>query len=215
MQLQTALGEKHAFRLEDGSVVTLDTDSLVTVALDPARRELRLEHGRARFEVAHEHRPFIVDAGTGIVVAHGTIFDVSISADQTVHVHLFRGAIDVRTPALAPGSAKSAVIKLTPGEGTAYRTGSGPLPAVARQDIAAPDWPKGFIPFNATPLAQVIEQANRYSAVKIILADPALGTHPVSGTLRIDDIHMLAQTLAHQLELRVADTPDGITLSAP
>ncbi|WP_454887652.1 FecR family protein [Sphingomonas oryzagri] len=215
LQLQTALGEKHAFRLKDGSVVTLDTDSLVTVAFDPDRRELRLEHGRARFEVAHEPRPFVVNAGTGSIVAHGTIFDVSITSDQTVHVHLFRGAIDVRTPDVPLGSGKSPMTRITPGESIAYRAGSGPLPEVARTDITAPDWPKGMIPFSGTPLSEVIEDANRYSSVKIMLTDPALGSLPVSGTLRIDDIHMLARTVAHQLQLRVDDRPDSILLSAP
>ena len=77
-QVATLRGEIRTVRLPDGSKVTLDADTLLTVSFGKASRRLRLERGRARFEVAHETRPFVVAAGDRSVTARGTIFDVSI-----------------------------------------------------------------------------------------------------------------------------------------
>src|SRR3546814_6360827 len=72
----TVVGGRRNIRLADGSVVELDEGSELSTDFNKSRRELKLERGRARFEVAHEGRPFIVLAGGGSVTARGTVFDV-------------------------------------------------------------------------------------------------------------------------------------------
>ncbi|MGN6620645.1 MAG: FecR domain-containing protein, partial [Sphingomonas sp.] len=69
-QLVSVIGQMRRIPLADGSVVTLDSDSLLSVRFDRSSRYLRLEHGRARFEVSHDGRPFAVIAGNDRVVAH-------------------------------------------------------------------------------------------------------------------------------------------------
>lgn len=57
----------------DGSRVTLNTDTTDDVNLKKGRREVRLMHGGALFEVAHDPaRPFVVRAGkvTGVIAAN-------------------------------------------------------------------------------------------------------------------------------------------------
>ena len=77
--LASRIGQIRTIVLDDGSRVTLDTDSVVHVAFDEDQRRLMLERGRARFEVAHDaRRPFVVTAGTSEVVAHGTVFDIDL-----------------------------------------------------------------------------------------------------------------------------------------
>src|SRR3546814_20744980 len=80
------------------SKLTIDTDTLVTIDFGQTARHLRLEHGRARFEVAHEARPFVVDAGEVVVIARGTVFDVSYLEDRRVKVQLLHGAEIGRAP---------------------------------------------------------------------------------------------------------------------
>ena len=60
----TAVGERRAVPLEDGSELLLDTDSAVTVRYSRKHRNLALERGRVQFSVAPApQRPFVVQIG--------------------------------------------------------------------------------------------------------------------------------------------------------
>src|SRR3546814_4387812 len=93
-ELASKSGEIRTVALEDGSRVTLDTDTIVHVAYSPTERGLKLERGRARFDVSYDaSRPFVVFAGGGSITAHGTVFDVAV-VDRHVSVALLRGSIE-------------------------------------------------------------------------------------------------------------------------
>ena len=67
-QYETAVGERSTFTLSDGSIVTLNTNSELTVHYSDTRREARLARGEANFEVAKNRaKPFVVRAGDGLV----------------------------------------------------------------------------------------------------------------------------------------------------
>ena len=85
-------------RLPDGSRARLQPETMLEVRFTDRERRLRLERGRARFEVARGRRPFVVLAGGGSIVAHGTIFEVALAADRRVSVRLIEGRIDVSPP---------------------------------------------------------------------------------------------------------------------
>ena len=61
--LSTKANEQRTFALADGSSLRLAPASSVAVLFDTAHRDLRLTRGSARFDVAHEGRPFVVHAG--------------------------------------------------------------------------------------------------------------------------------------------------------
>lgn len=209
MQYATRLGEIRTVKLPDGSRLTIDTDTLVTVDFGQTARRLRLEHGRARFEVAHEARPFVVDAGDAEVIARGTVFDVFYLEDRRVTVHLFHGAVDVtrRSPrAVAP------TLRLQPG-GTAVLDPNAQPRLIPKYVDGPDDWPKGMVEFRRAPLADVIAQVNRYAVAKVRLADASLGKIEVSGVFRIDDADALAGHLAQLLGLRVERTAGEIILT--
>lgn len=213
-QLATARGEIRTVRLADGSRVTLDTDSLLTVAFSSARRQLRLERGRARFDVAHESRPFVIAAGDGTVTARGTLFDVAIDPRNSVRVVLLRGAVDVanltRSEAVSPAPA---IRKLTPGNAVEYGPAGSAIEPIAFAK-AQPSWPEGLVDFDQAPLSDIIEQANRYSSLHISLGDPALATLKISGRFRINDAERLAENAAQVFNLSVdRSTPGEIVLS--
>jgi len=65
--LVTRHGEIRSFHLDDGSVVTLDTDSRLDVALTDNARIVKLARGRARLQIATDVRPFRILAGSGQV----------------------------------------------------------------------------------------------------------------------------------------------------
>lgn len=211
VQYATRLGEIRTVKLSDGSKLTIDTDTLITIDFGQTARHLRLEHGRARFEVAHEARPFVVDAGDVEAIARGTVFDVSYLEGRRVKVQLFHGAVDVtrRTP-----TGESSIIRLQPGNGVLYDGSAGSQLSPASADRPE-DWPSGIVEFRKTPLSEVIAQMNRYAVAKIRLAEPRLGDIEVSGLFRINDPVTLTEHLAELLGLHVERTSGEIILSRP
>lgn len=209
-RVSTVGGARRSFKLGDGSKVILDAESALSIAFDSHRRELRLERGRARFDVAHENRPFVVLAGGGSVTARGTIFDVIISRDDGVTVRLLRGAVDVVRPGKTDAADRDeeAITRLAPGEELSFAVSGLPDLAAAtriRDAVAVaslPDIPAAK-EFDMAPLSQVIAETNRGSAIAIRVTDPSVGALKVSGRFRIDNPERVADRLAALFDLEV------------
>lgn len=208
---KTHIGQIKRFRLADGSAITLDTNSIVTVAFSRTSRLVRLVQGRARFDVAHAQRPFQVAAGSGIITAHGTVFDVSSGQRGLIAVSLLRGAVDVR---LTPGNAGRAAMKrLTPGQSLTFRHDF--LPSVPASPALSGNWPDALVEFDNSPLDLVLEEANRYAAEPIILEGSGLGRIKISGLFRITDSELLAARIARLLNLELVHYPGRLVLRRP
>lgn len=94
-EFSTAVGEQSSYTLEDGSRITLNTNSEVRVDYTGARRAIILVRGEANFDVAkNPERPFVVYAGGGIVWAVGTAFNVRYLGDA-VDVTVTEGRVKV------------------------------------------------------------------------------------------------------------------------
>lgn len=218
----TVGGMRRNFRLDDGSTVTLDAESVLSTAFDGQRRELRLKQGRARFDVAHETRPFVVLAGGGSVTARGTIFDVILNRDDGVTVRLLRGAVDVERPRKTGRGDrdKQAVTRLAPGEELSFGINGLPdLASATRGRDAVGVASLADIPaareFDMAPLSEVIAEANRGSAIPIRVSDPAVGAIKVSGRFRIDNPERVADRLATLFDLEVDRTRQDEILLRP
>lgn len=211
---QTAIGEIRALHLDDGSIVTLDTASEIAVAMTGNLRTIRLVKGRARFEVAHERRAFVVSAGNTAVKALGTIFDVSITPEQIVRVALLRGAVAVRSSGTSKSNKKAFSRTLSAGETVLYRPQIEGLHMLPEKASMSESWTTGLATYEGAPLGTVIAEANRYASQKLRLADPALAERPVYGTLKIDEPHALATVLARSLDLRLSASSNDLFLSS-
>lgn len=213
VQFATSLGQIRSFTLSDGSTVTLDTDSAIEVDFTGTVRQIRLVHGRARFDVAHNPaRPFQVTTNSGMVTARGTLFDVA-EVDGQMSVVLLRGAVDVQIVTRGLEARAPRVERLRPGQ---QLTIGGQIGAPTPVIVSEPRWPSGMLEFNGAPLREVVAEANRYGTVPIRLADPTLGDLRVTGVYQAGDTIGLARALAAIFGLRHASTGDGaILLSRP
>lgn len=205
----TALGEQRTERLEDGSRILLNTDTALQVRYDGDRREVLIEHGEAMFDVAHDaHRPFVVVAGDGTVTALGTRFQVR-HTDGQIAVTLLQGSVEVAR------DARGERQRLSPGERAAFVPSRGGIALSQVEPAAALGWTQGRLDFDAAPLAVVVAEANRYSAAKLRLADPALGEMPISGTFQAGDNALVASGLEAVFPLRVSSESDAEIVLAP
>lgn len=210
LEIRTKVGEIKQFRLADGSVATLDTDSLVLASLGDKARELTLLKGRARFEVAHEARPFLVSAGGGTIKAVGTIFDVALLARGRVDVRLFRGAVDVAVQRDTSRGAHKR--RLMPGEVLSF-SGKGAFEVSSLTPSADARWPDGLRDFNGAPLQRVLAEANRYSNVELRAASAEVADIRISGTFRVDNVPVLAENIAEVLGLARIASGNAIVLT--
>jgi transmembrane sensor len=197
----TAPGEQRQLTLDDGSVVHLDVDSRIDVRMTKNERKIELLSGRALFEVAHDaSKPFAVSAGNSRVVALGTRFQV-LRAQQHVVVTLAEGSVAVtRTQ---PGQGQQD--RLRPGEELSF--GSDATTWVKRtvDPVIATSWSRGRLIFRSTPLAEAVEEINRYAARKVRLGDPCLARLTIAGNFIAGDSKPIVEALAAVLPLRVVE----------
>lgn len=200
----TSVGEQRTISLGDGSTITLDTSSKVSVHFSRNRRSLELLRGQARFEVAKDAaRPFVVSAGGGEVLAVGTVFDVYNRTDDTL-VTLIEGRVTVTSPL-----AGTAAIALTAGEQVSY----GPHRAAERTKAdlkRASAWRERKLDFADTPLSEAIAEANRYSTLKIELRGSGLADAKISGVFDAGSNEAVAEGVRAYFGLHIERTGDNL-----
>jgi transmembrane sensor len=204
-----------AYRLADGSIVTLAPASRLRVDIGPEARLLRLEAGEGRFKVAHEPRPFVVFAGGGSVTARGTIFEVALSADRRVRVRLIEGIVDVAVPGQDRRPRRQ---RLVAGQSTSFAARDGGQPGQRSNPAIASESAAGagadIRDYDSVRLGELIEAAHRRSERPIRIPAELAGRR-VSGRFRIDESDVLAERIAALFGLEVdRSDPSAIVLEA-
>lgn len=189
--ISTGVGQQSTFRMTDGSAITANTATALTVSESEAVRSTVLRSGEAFFEVAKNPRkPFVVSANGVRVTALGTAFAVRDIGGR-VTVTLAEGRVRVDMPALDGG--KPQTTELHPGEQLVWKDGAyHTAPVEAERQLS---WRTGVLSFDRVPLEQAVAEINRYSPQEIIIASPALARRPISGTFRIGVTRGFLQSL--------------------
>lgn len=235
---ETEIGEQHSVLLPDGSEITLNTDTRVRVRYGLRSRDIALERGQARFNVARNPwRPFLVDAGSRTIRAVGTEFDVYRDQDE-VRVALIEGRIAVTAAApIRPGTGKRMGARLPATETNAAvrtresRPGSDEIVLAAGQSLsftskgiaAAPPapieeataWVDGRLIFNDRPLSEAVSEVNRYSTRKIVVVDGDLATMRVTGVFATDRVDTFLEAVRSSLPIVVQRASDETIVIAP
>jgi transmembrane sensor len=214
---QTVRGAQGVWRLPDGSMLHLNTESVVTAHFSSTERRVDIDHGQALFEVAHDRtRPFRVVAGDTNTVAVGTEFDVYRRLDTTF-ITVVQGQVAVFTAGAGAldTTALSALRSLRVSAGQQVQISAGRLPdaPIAADLHQAEAWLQRQIVFEQRPLGEVAAEFNRYNAVPITITDPALRSLPVSGVFNANDIDSFVTFLRSLDGVRVNQLPTGIWVS--
>jgi len=206
---RTRVGERLTFNLPDGSVTTLNTDSILKVAYSDGERGVKLVRGQALFEVAKNKAvPFQVYAGDRRITAVGTVFDVRLDGGR-VKVALVEGV--VRVAPAKPSAAKGAPeqqVQMTAGEVLEAAPAAPMLVASAdtRRSVA---WKSGIVEFAGEPLSQAVAEINRYTNHPITIEDPAAGAYRVSGVFRTGEPELFAQMMTEVFPVEADTASDG------
>jgi transmembrane sensor len=216
---RTALGEQRSITLEDGSVVELNTRSLLRTRFSRTLRAVELVEGEAIFRVVKDaHRPFRVRTGSTDIIAVGTAFNVNAGDTRTI-VTVLEGRVRVDSrvaipPGRAAGSAGSTPIMLDVGEQLIV----APAQPVVR--LSLPDtekvtsWTQRRLMFEETSIADAAAEFARYSARQIRVVDAAIGARKVTGVFDATDPASLIEFLRADETVVVVADRDGWVVRA-
>lgn len=220
----TAIAEQRSFGLEDGSVVFLNTDSLVRVRWTATERHIDLIRGEARFQVAkNPQRPFVVATREATVRALGTIFNVRAERRQT-QVAVIEGHVEVRSiqnsqaaararsfdPPYSAGLATGIkpTLELMAGERAAV-TSDGIEQNVGPTLERVEAWTERRLVFRDNTLIEVVAEFNRYRPRPLYVDDSELIALRISGSFDSNDPESLVGYLEKYVKVLATHQSDG------
>jgi len=197
---RTHIGEQRAVTLADGSIVHLNTDTAIDVALSDTERRIELLHGEVEFAVAHDAgRPFRVISGATITEALGTRFIVRYDG-KGGQVSLMQGS--VRTSRSSSGSGQKEQVVLQAGQQIAFDDGElGTAHVFEASGVNA--WKRGRLSMNFVPLKQVIAEINRYRRVPIKLLNDELGEREVNIAVDLEHVDEWLAALQESMQVTI------------
>lgn len=209
------MGEICRVPLGDGSVVTLDTGSMIETAFSEQRRSIHLVSGVAYFEVAHDPaRPFVVEARSVTVRAVGTAFSVRNIVGAPVSVVVSEGKVAIghlATPgetAIALAANMQAVVPETP-----ILNPADIVRPLTPDDLSrALSWRDGMLAFEGDTLAQAARRFRRYGGPVIEIDGATLARQPISGLFAASDPRGFARAIAVSLDATVEEDGDIVRI---
>lgn len=220
---RTSLGEQRTVKLSDGSVMIINTGSRAEVDYSDRERIIYLREGEAFFTVAHDAtRPFRVFAH-GVITAVGTRFNVDRHTGKT-RVAVIEGTIHVAaasdTPAVLPsddfpdaGAAPGAAATMALRAGDEAVLDRGRVVKAADPDVRrAIAWQSRELIFRGNPLAEVVEEFNRYNLKKLRVEGNGPRMQNISGVFSADDVQTLIDFLADDPRFEVTRSESEIVI---
>lgn len=218
---QTSVGEQREIALADGSVVKLNTDSLVSTDYSDERRELHLIRGEAHFMVAHDRsRPFLVHAGGGVVRAVGTAFSVRLKGAD-VEVTVTEGRVEIASAIDTDGMLAATMDDSIPGKyvttldaGQTVNYDDSEIhsvntinPEIISRKLS---WQHGMLVFKGETLEQVVAEISRYTDTSIVISDPDLRDIRIGGYFKTGEVEALLTVLKDNFSVSVNRINDNL-----
>ncbi|HEY6516963.1 MAG TPA: FecR domain-containing protein [Steroidobacteraceae bacterium] len=209
---RTVTGQVRNVVLPDGSIVGLNTQTVLEWVGSPSDRRVRLIRGEAYFQVVHDpSRPFRILLAHSQVQVLGTRFDVYQMANGDVRVSVMSGTVAVE--ALDDGQGVPSWSRhLTSGQQIEY----SPVGLVADvHSIVALKvirWREGMLETQGEPLKDFVSDLSRYTTERIVIADPRAATQQVGGAFSVRDINATLDRLSRIAPVSVTHDEDAVVL---
>ena len=220
----SAVGEVKLVTLPDGSDVRLNTRSKIAVFYVEESRIVRLKEGEAFFDVVHDpEKPFVVYAGKYAVKVVGTSFSVQLLTGS-VELNVTDGRVEVvalpdkarenMAPDLDNMEQATSVIPIVKGQRAILKDEQDELELVQKVEDEQMEktlsWRNGLLIFDDDPLLNVVEEINRYSPVRIVIADETISDTRIGGYFRVNDVPAILDTIEKGFGLHVERVDDEL-----
>ncbi|MBU3016765.1 FecR domain-containing protein [Paraglaciecola agarilytica] len=207
---QTGIGETQIVKLSDGSEVTLDAASSISVEINDTSRRVNMQYGNAYFDV-HKglSTPFKVITSRGVISVLGTEFEVRTS-EQNMRLIVAEGSVSLSR--LAGNDDMQELDVLTAGDRVWIpQEGSLKRDTIALDKIAT--WKDGRLTYVDTPLSIVVEDANRYRKLPIHIDSDSLKEMLITTSFSLEESEKLLTALESHYSVQVKYDSDGVYLS--
>jgi transmembrane sensor len=207
----SSVGELRKVVLSDGSVITLNTQTELSVRYTGERREIRLVRGEAVFAVAHEaKRPFTVRVGDWTAVAVGTAFAVHQLDGPTADVTVTEGIVQLLPvdPSVSAARRLSANQKAVIGAGGKIEV-EQVSDSQIQQRLA---WRAHLVVFTGEPLRVALAEMSRYTHSRIMVGDPELGERNIVGVFSTTDLQTFVSAITATLDVRAVEENGTVVL---
>lgn len=195
-------GEQLDITLPDGSKISLDAQSRLSLAYDSTQRINHLNQGRALFDVKKDtQRPFVVKTDTVKITVLGTKFAVDKKINST-WIGVEHGRVKIQ-------SAEH-LIELEKGQEAIVNHHGIKVDNMNPALVDA--WRKGRLIFNNTPLNEVCAEFKRYHNSHCIFFEPNLKQLRVSGTFAASDLESFLNIVPQVLPVKIKMDNDHIII---
>lgn len=201
--LRTAAGDRRDLRLQDGSLLQLDTASALNIDLEQGRRLLTLIEGEMALNMASNAPPMTIQTRQGRVQATGADLCIHQQGDHCL-ISVWRGNVELL-------AQRGHSVPLQAGQ-RATMSAEG-ISSVGAFDVSQPGWRQGVLSVENQPLGVFLAELSRYRP-GILRWEPELERLKVTGTFRLDDTDRILTLLAASLPVQVVSrTRYWVTLS--
>lgn len=201
---ETEVGDRSTVMLSDGSRVQLNTNTRLSVRMQPEQRILRLERGESHFDVAHDaDRPFLILAHDRVIEAVGTAFSVRIVNGGDVEVLVTEGQVEVDF--LQDNADRDSDFShdgrlLSENERLSPHTGEIELLAPT-EIVRKLSWRQGNLIFSGETLDSAVAEIERYMDVTFVIQEVELKQLRVAGLYRAGDLEGFLSSLRNNLDI--------------
>ncbi|MBX3631155.1 MAG: FecR family protein [Nitrosomonas sp.] len=195
---RTGTGEIRHITLNDGSRITLDSNSAADIAFDSRQRRIVLHRGRILADVAPESSinrpPFIIETRNGTAQALGTRYIVE-QTDKDSIVAVIESQVTVTNRSKPHQS-----VTLQAGQSIRFDSNGLQQPEVAPAFAAS--WTQSRLIYQNTPLDKVIDDLARYRSGYLSVNEQAAQLH-FTGVLPTNDPNAALNILKNALPVRI------------
>lgn len=205
----TAYGTIGEYQLPDGSHVTLNANSRLTIPKEwkeGSDREVWLQgEGFFKVQKTSMHNRFVVHTTTMDIIVTGTQFNAVCREDES-SVLLTEGSVTIRT-------SDGKEIKMRPGDFVKIENQIPSRQPVDQQRVLA--WKEAKLDFENTSMYEVAKIIARHYGVKVNVSTKDVGESTISGIMPNDNLDVLIQALETTGNYKITRTNDEIMISAP
>lgn len=183
--VSSSIGEQHPVRLGDGSIITLNTDSLIKINVDGPALHVEVLRGEVLFNMLpNPQRHLVVSVKELDIFDTATIFSVRLVEDGQVRVTVEEGEVRLSDANLRQVPLAHNQQAISDGRANRLELKKGIDPRAIERQLA---WQEGRLIFVCERLSQVAQEFNRYNLMKVEV-DPLVADVQVGGEFSATDV---------------------------
>ena len=197
---RTAAGEQRRVALGDALDVDMNTRTRINLGHDASAPVIELVDGEA--EIRSGAAEAVVVAGKGRITARGATFNLRY-IDGQARLCCLSGALRL---VHAQGVFDVAANRELRYDDTRV------MPPVQVDPAVVTAWRQGWLVFNQQPLAQVVDELNRYRRGRLVLMNEQLGKRLVQARVSLAQVADAERLIRDAYGARVTHLPAGVVL---